>query len=849
MFTKKLYSYQAKAINGDDGLVYRINKAIARRVQDMSIGNGAEPHDILLSSPTGSGKTVMLEKTIIDIHNGGVRTTFSFPNGTSVELPRTISIILEPNSLDRQTFRRFVDDGIGVSEGLRVMNYDNLQNVSSLDAGDVIIVNWSSINKKGNKIRRENENGTGISQLVSDAKAKGIIFIVYIDEAHMYKNTDKSREFLDIIAPEVIVNMTATPTDELKTECGEDHIHVPHKDVVDTGVIVKRGYVNQNLDLYVSQLSKLFPGERFDPNFQEAYGAAMQAMSMDKMYLAEGSPVHTLFSCQVPVKGTAITDSQLSKDSDDDLDWANKLVRFFNRVFGWSVEGGEIAILLATRKENIEDIASNTSKVRVLIFKYAVAVGYDIPRMKTMAMLNNAKTKPFTLQIMGRLTRQPELRHYDNDELNAYYVYTSNNLVDNLIKSNPDEIAMGTVSHDPKDPETHNLIMDGFNGLLTAHRVPRKETRADSEFEDALHTAVSDVLIDRNVISPSQGGDNLLSSMRDIANDYDHDVRRFLQKLGFNSNATMTINAFKGTVEDVDLGTFQSDSTINLDVDDNGIRASVGNAIYKVCTENGYWKDHASKIREFLTILLRPFDDGAEIGFDILAAAENSTALYGLITDIITRTRKHAGNAINGTTYVKFVDDYTIPARYNAPESDTDIHDDNLTFGMITKLDSQAEMTWLKTVFPALRTRLASDGYTHISMSKQMTQSASWIGIPYKPFGETDEEIENSNIFYPDWTIECLDSNGNPALFIIETKNQTTRRSDLGGDDIDAETKADAMDKWVALNRRKGFSNLHACVVNLKDFKPQSPLIIGVMGDRNAGLTLDTWIDRESTIK
>ncbi len=91
------------------------------------------------------------------------------------------------------------------------------------------------------------------------------------------------------------------------------------------------------------------------------------------------------------------------------------------------MDNGKLAIYLSDKdnKVNLENIEKNTNEVEVLIFKQAIALGWDCPRSSILVLFREWKKFEFSIQTIGRIIRMPEIRHYDNDELNHAYVYTN----------------------------------------------------------------------------------------------------------------------------------------------------------------------------------------------------------------------------------------------------------------------------------------------------------------------------------------------------------------------------------------------------------------------------------------
>ncbi|MDR2082079.1 MAG: hypothetical protein LBP35_00295 [Candidatus Ancillula trichonymphae] len=91
---------------------------------------------------------------------------------------------------------------------------------------------------------------------------------------------------------------------------------------------------------------------------------------------------------------------------------------------GIAYENGKLAVWLSDDKQN-ENIVANNNEVQVLIFKQAIALGWNCPRAQILCMLREIGSTTFKIQTVGRVLRMPELKHYEEDELNSAYVYAN----------------------------------------------------------------------------------------------------------------------------------------------------------------------------------------------------------------------------------------------------------------------------------------------------------------------------------------------------------------------------------------------------------------------------------------
>ena len=137
----------------------------------------------------------------------------------------------------------------------------------------------------------------------------------------------------------------------------------------------------------------------------------------EKLYEAEGSDIKPLVLIQLPTE-----DSEKLSSLDQTV---RVRIEDFLDSKGISYGNGKLAIWLSKEKRNKERIEEYNSPVEVLIFKKAIATGWDCPRAQILVMLHDMKSEVFKIQTVGRILRMPEARHYKNAELNSAYVYTN----------------------------------------------------------------------------------------------------------------------------------------------------------------------------------------------------------------------------------------------------------------------------------------------------------------------------------------------------------------------------------------------------------------------------------------
>ena len=369
-------------------------KAIVKLKQEVNELLDTEGNKIcIFKAPTGSGKTLMMAeflKRLIDSRIDGKK--FSF-------------IWIAVNKLhdqSRNSLKKYYDP-LGI--GLKCSYFEDLDD-RKIGENEILFLNWASINKKGNIYVRANERDNNLSNIVARTKAEGRIVILVIDESHRNAETDKSKELIEDIGPKITIEVSATP--QFKGIIRG--VEVELKDVKDDEMIKKEIVINPSFEDF--KLDKKLADKTADEIVVEA-GLKKRA-ELTKLYAAEGSSVNPLMLIQIPDNRQSLINK---KDA---------VIQLLAK-YGITTENGRLAIYLSDKdsKINLENIEKNENEVEVMIFKQAIAVGWDCPRAAILVLFREWKSIIFSIQTIGRIMRMPEHHHYKSEGLNVGYVYTS----------------------------------------------------------------------------------------------------------------------------------------------------------------------------------------------------------------------------------------------------------------------------------------------------------------------------------------------------------------------------------------------------------------------------------------
>lgn len=368
-----LKDYQKEAV---EELKERVNKLLDKAGNQVCI----------FKAPTGSGKTIMMAeflKEFVEHHND--RRSFAFMWAA----PRKL------HTQSKEKLESYYSD----SKVLRCSFFEDLMD-KRIGKNETLFLNWESINKKGNLIIRENEQENNLTKILENTREDGQEVILVIDESHHAAQTDTSQNLIRDIDPRVTVEVSATP-----------HLSSDYRVVVEFDDVKREGMIKNEVSIN-PEFQNIKVGEKSAD--EVVLDAALgKRKELAKAYEKESSEINPLALIQLP-------DRRIGSDDKKDI-----IVAILKKK-GITIDNGKLAIYLSENKENLANISKNNNDVEVMIFKQAIALGWDCPRASILVLFRDWRSIVFSIQTIGRIMRMPELKHYDdNPELNKGYVYTN----------------------------------------------------------------------------------------------------------------------------------------------------------------------------------------------------------------------------------------------------------------------------------------------------------------------------------------------------------------------------------------------------------------------------------------
>lgn len=375
-----------------------VAELVEKTVQLLMLGTPRQ--QLIFKAPTGSGKTVMAAQMLGDL-------TDELASRTDCPVNEVAFIWFAPNKLHQQSYCK-LKAFFGETRVLRTVMFDELDHADGIiHPGEILFVNWESINKKNNVIVRDSEQNNSLYEITRRTQEElGTPIVAIIDEEHQFwsKTADKTADVLRRIMPRVEIRISATP----KTK-SDYTVTIPREEVIKEQMIKERVILNPDID-------KGFSDEReLTQNLIEC--ALRKRARLAEAYKKEGTNINPLLLIQLPNDKTETLSAEEQNlvvqiktylDEDKDINEGN----------------GKLAVWLSGEKKNLDGLEKPGCLTEVLLFKQAIALGWDCPRAAVLLIFRKHQGNEFTVQTVGRILRMPEQRFYATEALNVGYVYT-----------------------------------------------------------------------------------------------------------------------------------------------------------------------------------------------------------------------------------------------------------------------------------------------------------------------------------------------------------------------------------------------------------------------------------------
>lgn len=363
---------------------------------------------LVFKAPTGAGKTIMMAEFLRTLDGN-----YHFDDDKAYIW---ISFGGDDSYLQsKEKLYKYFNNGTDMT--LRDKNDLSLK---ELPKNNIFFINWSKIKsstKDGKVLRKESELTSGdygiFDEFIINTKNKRDLILI-IDEAHTETSTTLAEEIIDLINPRIIIKVTATPknipngSDLVNNKAG--YVEVLEDEVINSGLIKKSLIIQTQEEIETIQNQNLSEDELM------VELAIKKREELQKIYKEQNFDINPLVLIQLP-----------SDMNEKEEVTTNKKLVVLKYLKQRSVLDEEVAIWLSNEKKNLDSITLNNSEINFMLFKVAPATGWDCPRASILVMFREIKSPSFHTQIIGRIKRMPEAKHYEIEALNKAYIYTNYN--------------------------------------------------------------------------------------------------------------------------------------------------------------------------------------------------------------------------------------------------------------------------------------------------------------------------------------------------------------------------------------------------------------------------------------
>ena len=371
--------------------------AVNELKQYISIGfKSTSRKEVVFKAPTGSGKTFMAASLFEELAEENPSVNFCI-----------LWACPGKGELHKQSFDA-VKTYLGGNPVCSLLEDDFFGSRKYIKDKEIVFINWEKLIQKdketgkwANNLMKDQE-GMNFIDVIEKTKQNGTRVILVIDESHI-GSSQKARihEFINtIIIPNIVLEMSATPLNN------HINVEIEAQKVVDEGMIKEDVIVNQGINkedkTLAEQDSELLV-------LQKGYDKRQEIVEeYNKLNIA----VNPLVLIQIP--------------NVDEGEAKKLVIKDFLREKGITEDNGKLKFW-CDDKGNFDKkaIKKNNDITEYLVFKTAVATGWDCPRAHILIKFRDGKSETFETQTIGRILRTAEAKSYDNYLLDNAYIFTN----------------------------------------------------------------------------------------------------------------------------------------------------------------------------------------------------------------------------------------------------------------------------------------------------------------------------------------------------------------------------------------------------------------------------------------
>lgn len=374
---------------------------------------GLESNLVVFKAPTGSGKTLMASSMMEELINENDNVDFCF-----------VWASIGWADLHFQSFSN-VKEYLGGSPKCTLLDSDFFGSRHFINSHEIVFVNWEKLVSKDSKTGEwkntlmKDQEGSSFLNVIDETKRRGTKIILIVDEAHRGTQAVATRiqEFREtIIDPTYTIEMSATPINR-------PNVNVKVEDVIKEGMIKKDIIVNEGITTDFSDNDLTSEQVVLEKGYQKR-------IELRQEYEKNGSKVMPLVLVQIP-------------NSEQGEAKIEMIIDFF-RDKGITLDNNKLKIWTSEYKltpEEKREMKSFENPTEFLVFKTAVATGWDCPRAHVLVKFREGNSESFEIQTIGRILRTAEAKAYDVELLDNAYIFTNlSNFITTQDSYNPNRV-------------------------------------------------------------------------------------------------------------------------------------------------------------------------------------------------------------------------------------------------------------------------------------------------------------------------------------------------------------------------------------------------------------------------
>lgn len=371
--------------------------AVNELKQYISIGfKSTSRKEVVFKAPTGSGKTFMAASLFEELAEENPSVNFCI-----------LWACPGKGELHKQSFDA-VKTYLGGNPVCSLLEDNFFGSRKYIKDKEIVFINLEKLIQKdketgkwANNLMKDQE-GMNFIDVIEKTKQNGTRVILVIDESHIGASQKaRIQEFINtIIIPNIVLEMSATPLNN------HIDVEIETQKVVDEGMIKEDVIVNQGINkedkTLAEQDSELLV-------LQKGYDKRQEIVEeYNKLNIA----VNPLVLIQIP--------------NVDEGEAKKLVIKDFLREKGITEDNGKLKFW-CDDKGNFDKkaIKKNNDITEYLVFKTAVATGWDCPRAHILIKFRDGKSETFETQTIGRILRTAEAKSYDNYLLDNAYIFTN----------------------------------------------------------------------------------------------------------------------------------------------------------------------------------------------------------------------------------------------------------------------------------------------------------------------------------------------------------------------------------------------------------------------------------------